>query len=1078
MDNTRLPKKLSINRVFLLYMTLVGCLSIFSLGYLWISSEWTSFEKEADVLRVTYLEGHKKNLEREVTRALDFVKYMQSQTEERLKASIQGRVYEAYFVAENLYSTHQDTDNAEEIENLIKDALRPIRFNKGRGYYFAFNLDGIETLFAANPEMEGRNMLPVKGGEGEPVVADMLALVNESGQGFYKYTWSKPNQEGYFPKIAFVKLFKPIGWVIGTGEYLDDVEMDIQHECIRWISNIKLSKGGGVFIGQWDGVSLLGPDAGQNILDVKDINGVNIVRELIQAAKSGGGFVRYVLANPENTIQPSQDVPGHVPMISYAVGVPEWQWYIGAETGLSEIEQSIALKNAELERNIRKHIRNIFLVIVVLLIFIFSVVQFLSSRIRNNLNLFTKFFNRASSDAIRIDQGQLHFSEFARLAESANQMVDKQRQAETALRESEEKYRTLFRFSNIGILLIKDVIFDCNEAACKIFMYDKAEIIGKAPEAFSAPEACGSNACLGNRNNIWKPHDATEPNLFEWRCLRKDGAVAELEISLKAVSIGDETYLLATARDITEFKRAKKMMAESEERLRTLMENSPDAFIVHDLEGNILQVNEQACKNLGYSRNELIGMNVMDIETGEAPKKAAEMWGQTAKGTVTSYEGEYRRKDGSCYPVDVKMSSIRFNDEILLFGFIRDITERKELDKEKETYHRQLMHAQKMEAIGTLAGGIAHDFNNLLMGIQGCASLMSLDLEPSHPDMKHVNAIMDYTMNATNLTKQLLGVARGGKYEVKPLNLNQVVAESSAMFGRTKREIRIHTNLHEPGPVVAADRRQLEQVLLNLYINAGQAMPEGGELFLETSIIDLDAVFCQPHSVKPGRYAKVVVRDTGIGMDDGIRRRIFDPFFTTKNKGRGTGLGLASVYGIIKNHAGIIMVTSGVGLGATFTIYLPVSKRRVKREKPAVKGMVKGMETILMVDDEIMVIEVGKLMLEKLGYRVITADNGEKAIAALQENVDGIDMVLLDMIMPGMDGGKTFDRIREIKPTIPVLLSSGYALNGQAEKIMQRGCNGFIQKPFHIIELSQKIRKILESESPIVLEKENHQFHE
>jgi PAS domain S-box-containing protein len=1075
MDNTPLPKKLSINRIFLIYMTLVGCLSIFSLGYLWISSEWTSFEKEADDLRVTYLEGHKKTLEREVTQALDFVKYMQSQTEERLKASIQSRVYEAYFVAENIYNTHQDADNDEQIGNLIKDALRPIRFNKGRGYYFAFNLDGIETLFAANPEMEGQNMLPVKGGQGEFVVAEMLALVSESGQGFYEYTWPKPNQEGFFPKIAFVKLFKPIGWVIGTGEYLDDVEMDIQHECLRWISNIKLSKGGRVFVGQWDGVSLLGPDAGKNILDVKDPNGVNIVRELVQAAKSGGGFIRYVLPNPENTIPPSRDIPGHVPMISYAVGVPEWQWYIGAETGLSEIEQTIASKNAELERNIRKHIRNVFFVIAILLIFIFFVVQFLSNRIRNNLNLFTRFFSRASSDAIRIDQGQLHFSEFARLAESANRMVDKQRQAETALRESEEKYRTLFKFSNIGILLIKDVIFDCNEAACKIFMYDKAEIIGKAPEAFSAPEDCDGNAPAGGRNNIWKPHYDTEPNLFEWQCLRKDGAVAELEISLKAVSIGDETFLLATARDITEFKCAKKRMAESEERLRTLIENSPDAFIVHDLEGSILQVNEQVCKNLGYSRDELIGMNVMDINTGESWEKAAEMRDQTAKGPVTSYEGEYRRKDGSRYPVDVKMSSIRFDDETLLFGFIRDISERKELDKEKEKYQHQLMHAQKMEAIGTLAGGIAHDFNNLLMGIQGCASLMSLDLEPSHPDMKHVTAIMDYTMKATNLTKQLLGVARGGKYEVKPMNLNQVVAESSVMFGRTRKEIRIHTDLREPAPVVAADRRQLEQVLLNLYINAGQAMPEGGELFLETSIVDLDAAFCQPHSVNPGRYAKIVIRDTGIGMDDTIRQRIFDPFFTTKDKGRGTGLGLASVYGIIKNHAGIVMVTSEISRGATFTIYLPLSKRRVKKEKPAVEGMTKGTETILMIDDENMVIEVGQLMLEKLGYQVIAVDNGEKAITAFQENFDGIDMVLLDMIMPGMDGGKTFDRIREIKPDIPVLLSSGYALNGQAEKIMQRGCNGFIQKPFHITELSQKIRKILDSETPTVLEKENHQ---
>jgi two-component system, cell cycle sensor histidine kinase and response regulator CckA len=341
-----------------------------------------------------------------------------------------------------------------------------------------------------------------------------------------------------------------------------------------------------------------------------------------------------------------------------------------------------------------------------------------------------------------------------------------------------------------------------------------------------------------------------------------------------------------------------------------------------------------------------------------------------------------------------------------------------------------------------------------------------LELESAHSDMKHVNAIMEYTKNASNLTKQLLGVARGGKYEVKPVDINEVLRDSSEMFGRTQKEIRIHTSLHEPPLAVAADRRQLEQVLLNLYINAGHAMPEGGELYLETCVVDLDAGFCRPHGVgvKPGRYARLVVKDSGIGMDQETCQQIFDPFFTTKDKGRGTGLGLASVYGIIKNHSGIIMVDSAIGRGTAFTIYLPVSSQPAKPEKVSNKTIIKGTETILIVDDESMILEVGRHMLEKLGYQVVSADNGEKAVAAIRENTDKISMVLLDMIMPGMDGGKTFDLIREIKPEMPVLLSSGYALDGQAEKIMERGCDGFIQKPFQITELSQKVRKILDSE--------------
>ncbi|MBC2710157.1 MAG: response regulator, partial [Desulfosarcina sp.] len=361
--------------------------------------------------------------------------------------------------------------------------------------------------------------------------------------------------------------------------------------------------------------------------------------------------------------------------------------------------------------------------------------------------------------------------------------------------------------------------------------------------------------------------------------------------------------------------------------------------------------------------------------------------------------------------------------------------------------------SQKFKAIGTLAGGIAHDFNNLLMGIQGRTSLMSVDLEPSHPHSDHINAIEDYIRSAADLTRQLLGFARGGKYEVRPIDINELLHESATMFGRTKKEIRIHTKLQNLSPVVAADRRQLEQVLLNLYVNAWQAMPDGGDLYLETEIVTLDDAYCKPYQTKPGHYAKVSVTDTGIGMDKSTLQLIFDPFFTTKEKGRGTGLGLASAYGIIKNHAGMITVYSEVGQGTTFNIYLPVSDQDVHREDPAENELIKGSETILLVDDEEMIIDVTQALLERLGYQVIVANGGEKAVERISEMGNEIDLVILDLIMPGIDGGTTFDRIRKIQPKMPVLLSSGYAIDGQAHAVMRRGCNGFIQKPFNITEL-------------------------
>jgi CheY-like chemotaxis protein len=264
--------------------------------------------------------------------------------------------------------------------------------------------------------------------------------------------------------------------------------------------------------------------------------------------------------------------------------------------------------------------------------------------------------------------------------------------------------------------------------------------------------------------------------------------------------------------------------------------------------------------------------------------------------------------------------------------------------------------------------------------------------------------------------------------------------------------------------VVEVDRQQIEQILLNVYVNAWQAMPDGGNLFLESHTVMLDEAYCLPHQLRPGRYAKVSITDTGIGMDTATRQRIFDPFFTTKEKGRGTGLGLASAYGIVKNHDGMITVYSEIGQGTTFNIYLPASSKAVNHEQPLETGLREGTESILLVDDEDIITDVGRAMLEKLGYTVFVAQGGEQAVETMSAMGQQIDLVILDLVMPDMDGGTTFDRIRALDPSMPVILSSGYAINDMATDIMQKGCNGFIQKPFNISEFSYKVREVLDAD--------------
>ncbi|HEN20750.1 MAG TPA: response regulator, partial [Desulfobacteraceae bacterium] len=325
-------------------------------------------------------------------------------------------------------------------------------------------------------------------------------------------------------------------------------------------------------------------------------------------------------------------------------------------------------------------------------------------------------------------------------------------------------------------------------------------------------------------------------------------------------------------------------------------------------------------------------------------------------------------------------------------------------------YARQ--QAAKMEAISTLAGGIAHDFNNLLMGILGNVSLMQMELDPHNPLYKRLMNIEKQVQSGSHLTKQLLGFARGGKYDIKPTDINDLMKKTSEMFGRARKEITIHEDYHEDLWISDVDQVQIEQVLLNLFVNAWQAMPGGGQLSLRTDNVLLDKRFVSPYQLEEGRYIKITVADTGTGMDGATMSRIFEPFFTTKELSRGTGLGLASAYGIIRNHKGIIDVSSEKGKGTTFDLYLPASLNRpLKESTPAIEPL-RGTETILLVDDEEMIIEVGEEILKILGYKVLTARSGKEAIEIYKNNMNKIDMIILDIIMPDMNGKQTHAEIK------------------------------------------------------------------
>jgi PAS domain S-box-containing protein len=549
-----------------------------------------------------------------------------------------------------------------------------------------------------------------------------------------------------------------------------------------------------------------------------------------------------------------------------------------------------------------------------------------------------------------------------------------------------------------------------------------------------------------------------------YRIITKSGDICwieDRETSLFSEE-GEFKWIDGIVFNITERKQSEDALRVSEEKYRGLFDESIAATYVFDEKKNFLDSNQAGVGLLGYSREELLNMSISDVDAD--PIVVVPAHEQLLGGDrIINYEHQLKRKDGKVITVLNNSRPITDTDGhvIGMQSTLIDITARKQAEEDKKKLEELIQQAQRLEAIGTLAGGIAHDFNNLLMAIQGNTSLLLYDMESCHPHFNALENIEKSVRNGAKLTNQLLGYARKGKYQVKLVNLNQLVEETADTIGRTRKEIIIRRELSEDLFAIEAEQGQIEQVLWNLYINAADSMPGGGKIIIKTLNLTHEDMRSKLYDPKPGNYVQLTVTDTGKGMDKRTQERIFEPFFTTKEMGRGTGLGLASVYGIVKSHGGYIEIASEKGHGTTFTIFLPACSKDIPKTIKSSDRIIEGNGTILLVDDEEIVLETGVKMLERLGYSVIKAGSGIEAVEVYKDNKEAIDLVILDMIMPDVGGGETYDKMKKINPIVKVLLSSGYSVDGQATEILKRGCKDFIQKPFNLQKLSGKIKEIL-----------------
>jgi PAS domain S-box-containing protein len=610
-------------------------------------------------------------------------------------------------------------------------------------------------------------------------------------------------------------------------------------------------------------------------------------------------------------------------------------------------------------------------------------------------------------------------------------------QAQAALAASEARYRTL---ANTAVDYISR--FDQELR----FLYANPSVLARLGVTLDALVGTTTGQPAGWQDKLRRVLDSGEPARFDWQA--DDGSWFDVQLSPE-LDQGRVTSVVSVARDVTAQKRAEQALSLSEQRYAAVFAVAAFGLLVADrATGVLLAVNPALEQILEIPAAQLLGRTVVDA--GIVPPEERERV-LVELTTRRSFRGFATRMSS---PVSGHLRSVRVNldvvtiehDELVVVS-VEDVTERLRAEEERARLEQGLLHAQKMEAIGTLAGGVAHDFNNILAGLQGGLSLLEAEV-PAGPVRDELVELQALIQRGAGLTRQLLGFARGGKYDVRPLALGEAVERTASMFAQTRRDIVLELSV-PPDLVVTMDRSQLEQVLLNLFVNAGHAMPNGGRLRV---------------AAKGGPEVTLTVQDTGVGMSEETKARIFEPFFTTKAPGEGTGLGLASVYGIVTNHGGSVTVESEVGVGTTFTLQLPAAEGPAPaRDVTPPAPVPRGRGTVLVVDDEPQVARVFARVLELAGYSVLTAERGRDAVEHVRKHGASVSAVLLDLTMPEMSGGATFDALRALQPDLRVVLCSGYGSDGPARELMARGCAAFLQKPFTARELTATLAKVLDS---------------
>jgi len=633
--------------------------------------------------------------------------------------------------------------------------------------------------------------------------------------------------------------------------------------------------------------------------------------------------------------------------------------------------------------------------------------------------------------------------------------------ATQALQESEERFRLTFQTSPDAINLnrVADGMYiDINDGFTELTGYLREDIVGKSSLDI----------------NIWKDPDDRKRlidglmksgavNDLEAQFVRKNGEIGIGLMSARIIKLLDEAVVLSLTKDITERKRTEEALRLAQ----FVFDRASIGIFRSGSDARILNANPQACKSLGYTHDELCKMTLFEIDPSISSEDWDDLWRRTCKDEILTFETVHRCKDGTTFPVGITANLLEFGGNKYSITFVRDISEQKESEKQWAQMEAHIREAQRMEALGTLAGGIAHDFNNVLGAISGYAELAQCECLGNVNLRRYIDQICSASVRAKKLIQQILAFSRQASTEKAPIDISRVVKEALTLIAASfPSTIEIVQNIPPNLGAVSADETQIHQIVMNLCANAHHEMKTtGGRLEISLSSITLGRHDTTSYpDMSPGKYLKISVADTGSGIAPDQIKRIFDPYFTTKPIGEGTGMGLSTVHGIVRDHGGSIIVCSDVGEGTTFHVYLPFAGAETDVAVGQAEQLPTGRERILFVDDENVLIDLGKALLERLGYRVETRTSAIDALEAFRADPRKYDLIISDMTMPRMTGDELAQRIRVIRPDIPIILCSGFSERINAKAMAAIGVSAVLMKPMAYADLANTVRGVLENQ--------------